>query len=245
MTTSKHMLYKTNTLYPMNKHNKIVSAILLTLSIPTLGQTVITSTDSFSGNIDFSDTVILSQYDGNLADIASIEICYTLNADGGTVGIDNEGDASASISGDFGVQLDVTGSSVTLLDGSFGPILDGFTSSFVIPPTVLAANDGDNVSTFDIGGPDYASFTSSNTTASGAGTVNSQFYNQFIGNGTFSIDFQVDSLFNLSGEGGSTIQFDSPDQADGTVTVKYTLVPEPSSAMLLGLGGLLLMRRKR
>lgn len=229
----------------MNKQYKLVGSLMLTLALPTLGQTVVTSMDSFGGNIDFTDSVTLNQYSGDINDVASIEICYTLNADGGTVGIDNEGDAPATISGDFGVKLNVTGSSVTLLDGDFLPILNGFTSTFVIPNTVLAANDGDNVSTFDVGGPDYATFTSTNTAANGSGLVNSQFYSQFIGNGTFDIDFAVDSLFNLSGEGGSTIQFDSPNTANGTVTVKYTLVPEPSSALLLGLGGLFMLRRKR
>ncbi len=229
----------------MNKQYTILSSILLASSLPSFAQTIITSSDSFSGNIDFTDTVILNQYNGNINDLQSIEICYKLNADGGTVGIDNEGDSSADISGDFGVKLEVSGSSVTLLDGAFQPILDGFVSSFMIPNTTLAANDGDDITTFDVGGPDYASFTSPGSSATGSGMVNSQFYNQFIGNGTFNIDFAVDSLFNLSGEGGSTIQFDSPNQARGEVTVKYTVIPEPSSAILLGLGGLFVLRRKR
>ena len=224
----------------------LTNSILLALAVPALGQSVVTSTDNFSGNIDFTDSVVLNQYNGDISDIASIEICYTLNADGGTIGLDNEGDSSAAISGDFGVMLDVTGSSVTLLDGAFGSILDGFTSTFDIPDTVLGANDGDNTTTFDIGGADYATFTSTSTTATGSGLVNSLFFNEFIGNGTFNIDFAVDSIFNLTGEGGSTLQFDSPDTANGTVTVKYNLVvPEPSSSLLLGLGSILLMRRKR
>ncbi|MGJ8656170.1 MAG: choice-of-anchor E domain-containing protein [Akkermansiaceae bacterium] len=229
----------------MNKKYKIAGSLLLALTLPTLGQTVVTSMDSFGGNIDFTDTITLNQYNGNLADLASIEIYYVMDADGGTLGVDNEGDTEASISGSFGVILDVTGSSVDLLDGSFDPILDGFTSAYTIPNTTLGANDGDDVSTFDIGGSDYASFTSTGSSASGSGLVNDLFWSQYVGSGTFTIDFAVDSYFNLSGEGGSTIQFDSPDEAKGKVIVKYTLVPEPSSTMLLGLGGLLLMRRKR
>jgi len=229
----------------MNKQYKLISSLLLTLTLNSLGQSVITSTDSFSGNIDFTDTVVLNQYNGDINDIASIVICYTLNADGGTVGFDNEGETVANISGDFGVELDVISSSVNLLDANFAPVLDGFTSTFVIPNTTLAANDGDNITTFDVGGPDFATFTSTSTTASGSGAINSAFYSQFVGNGIFTIDFAVDSLFNLSGEGGSTIQFDSPNTANGTITVKYNLVPEPSSALLLGIGGLVMLRRKR
>ncbi len=78
----------------------------------------------------------------------------------------------------------------------------------------------------------------------GAGYVNSNFWSDFIGGGTFDITAEIAQVANYGGIGGIAVSI-LPMSADGEVSVTYNYVPEPASMLLLSIGAPLLLRIRR
>ena len=211
---------------------------------PLLAQTVISETKAFGPDVlSFNDILNFDQYDGDLADILSVEWCYSLTVDGGQLIMDNDSSSPAHVDAMFGADLSVTSTDVNLLDPSFNPLFSDVQSA-TTGSFDLAANVGDGIGDYDPTGPDGATLAGQLVTSTGSGSVNSAFWSQYLGTGSIALDIQADTLSSIGSVGGVEIA-STPGTANGTITLKVTVVPEPSSSVLL-LGGLLgLVTRRR
>ncbi len=230
-----------------NPHPPMKTKILLALvsvaaAAVSNGQTLVTQTLYFSGVPDFETPLVFSKYAGNAADIQNVSVSYNLTIEGGQFVIDNDSANTASTTANFGAKLSATSVQVNLLNSAFSAIIND-ASALNSGSFVLAPNTGDGLNDYDPTGPDGTILVGNTVSTSGGDSVNSLFWSQFAGAGTFTITAkasQVGSLtFNSGVETATT-----PVTASGSITVSY-LVPEASSAALLGLSALGLAFRRR
>lgn len=228
-----------------NMKTRLPLALLAVLPMASHAQTTITQTQSFGTDVlSFTDILTFNQFNGNVADLIGIEICYSLTVDGGQMVIDNDSNTAATVNAMFGAQLDVTSTDVGLVNGSFAPIFNSVTST-TNQTFNLAANVGDGIGDYDSTGPDGDSLAGALTTSTGGDTVFNGAWSGYLGAGTFDLCVAADALATVGAVGG--VEFaTTPAQGSGTISVKYHLAPEPSTA-LLGLIGLvgLVGRRSR
>jgi len=192
---------------------------------------------------DFTTSLVFNQFNGDLADLVSVEVIVDLSVSGGNASVDNDGETSTTVDVEFGTSLGISSSDVSLLDGAFDPVTAGV-NVLTNPSLSLAANDGDDINQFDAGGPDFDMITGVAGMDSDSGFINALFFGDYVGGGTFSIDAIANTEFSISG--GSAVQGSFVNQtASGSVTVIYNFVPAPGAAALFGLGGLAAARRRR
>lgn len=207
-------------------------------------QTTITQTIDFTGVPDFTETLVFDKFSGNASDILNINISYSLQIVGGLFIIDNDANSPATVTANFGAELSASSTDVTILNASFQPILGGL-SALNTGTFNLAPNQGDGLNDFDGTGPDGATLVGTTQSSSGSGNVNSIFYSQYAGGGTFNVIAKAKQIGSLSFNSGIETAT-TPVSALGSVTITYTVIPEPSSLALVGLGTLgLALRRRR
>jgi len=225
------------------KTSLLLAICLATSAGLASSQTFVSQIQTFGGVPNFSQPLVFNKYIGNVSDITEIQISYVLTINGGLFIIDNDALTPATnIVANFGANLDATSTDVTLLNATFQPVIIGAsaTNSAVFN---LAANQGDGLGDFSPIGPDGASLVGTTQTSSGTGNVNSMFFSQFAGGGTFVVNAVGSQIGNLSFNSGIETAT-TPVNSLGSLTIRYT-VPEPSSAALLGLGTLALAIRRR
>ena len=85
------------------------------------------------------------------------------------------------------------------------------------------------------------------TTGNLGGSLDSSLFSQYAGLGTFNIVLNGFQSFAVDGNGIDTQFYNPSPKLSGNVVVTYGLVPEPSSGalLLLGIGGLVALRRAR
>lgn len=215
---------------------------LSALSQVSNAQTFISQTQNFNFIPDGTVPLVFNKYNGLLADVDNIYIVVNLSKEGGSLFIDNDSASGGSGNITQTVRVDLSSGTVTLLDTSFGAIGSNVSAVSSYFATV-GANDGDGAG-YQFGTTDHdgTEFTTP-VSASDDGNVNSIFWNQYVGSGTFTINVAGIQSLNTSAISGVAGTF-TPASAVGSVTVIYT-VPEPSSAMLVGLASLGLMIRRR
>ncbi|MEL6796565.1 MAG: choice-of-anchor E domain-containing protein [Planctomycetota bacterium] len=213
---------------------RIIASIAVASAGTALGQV---QTQSFAGVPNIAETLTFDQFDGNLADL--IDICITLEiaAIGGQAIVDNDGAQAGQATVDFGVEGTLSAPVVNLFP----------TPSVAVASNAvfnLGADDGDGPLNVDGTGPDGAVVPGVNGSDSDTVNINAAFFSDYVGNGTFDIVAEIDTLFDIFGISGVEGSF-SPPSVEGTVTVEYKVIPAPASAALLGLGGLAAARRRR
>jgi uncharacterized protein (TIGR03382 family) len=192
---------------------------------------------------DFTTGLVFNQFTGNLADLTSIEVIVDLSVDGGSASVDNDGETSTMVDIEFGTSVSISSMDVSLLDGSFDPVSAGV-SVLTNPSLSLDANDGDDITQFDAGGPDFATVMGLAGSDNDSGFINTMFFADYVGGGMFTIDVDANTEFSISG--GSAVQGSFVNQtASGSVTVIYNFIPAPGAVALFGLGGLAAARRRR
>lgn len=207
------------------------------------GQTLIPQTKTFSGIPDFSAPLIFNKYNGNLADVQSITISYSIKIEGGQFIVDNDSATPATTTAEFGAKLNVSSSDVALLNSSFQPIFQNVTVSNT-QTFNLGADNGDGVGNYDPTGPDGGILLGQTVTGSGGGNVAAALYGGYVGAGQFTINALADQVGKLSFNSGIETAT-TPVNASGSITVTYNVVPEPSSTALVGLAALGLAFRRR
>lgn len=233
---------------------KILLTLLVSTAFLPCVEAQIIQTRKFGPQIpQFSTLMTFNSYAGNLDDIESIEITWVMNIEDGFLVIDNDAPDPASGSYEFGASISVDGpaTEVTMLNNEFKQI---FTATEVINSGSfnLSGNVGDGPNDYSPDGPDGTSVTGSDVFGSGGDTVHSMFYDQYVSGpggsagSTFDIGIVTEQYLTVTSNGGTEYAI-TPVSASGLVKVVYNLkpVPEPSSAAMLALGGLALLRRRR
>lgn len=216
---------------------------------------------SFSFVPNGTQTLVFDQFDPNggelgIRTLTSITISWQLIKTGGSLYVDNDSTTPGSGSITQSVIIDLLSTDVALTDTGFSAIGQNITAVTSYTATV-GADDGDidavvgNSDGFQTGGSDFDGTEFANSpTVTGSSDVNSGAYNSgavgYIGSGTFEIDATGTQTGDTSAIGGAAFS-GTPSTAFGdvTVTYNYTAIPEPSAALLGGLGALLLLRRRR
>ncbi|MGP8219487.1 MAG: choice-of-anchor E domain-containing protein, partial [Limisphaerales bacterium] len=182
----------------------------------------------------FTDTLYLPQFDTSLGTLTGVTLHIT-DSEQAEVTIENGSASPASITVNLAGSVEATDNdtidSIALLDQSFGPYS-------------LAANEGPIIPTYNGSGPDFANLGT--ITSSATKTVTSFDLSLYEGSGTVPVT--VDGSGGWSAEGTTAYSLIINEFAgEGSVyaTYTYTPVPEPSSVLFLGLGGLALACYRR
>lgn len=208
----------------------------------------VTTTQSFSGTPDFSRTLTFDQIDlGPNCTLNWIKVTLTGNVNGGQFILDNDSEEAASGIFEFGATNSIGSSSVPMLDASFSPVV-GQVKVVHAEEFALSANEGDGAGDYDSSAPDGMLYVGGSECDGKTGYINSAFFPQYIGTGTFTVQVDTKQYMTYGGVSGIEVAF-TPVSAFGCmdITYDYSCVPEPSSilAIVTGMGSLLALRRRR
>jgi len=192
---------------------------------------------------NYTQTLALDKFHGNLADLLSVQFKLTLHIDGGFLCVDNDGADPATVTVNLGATAAITSVEVTLLNNLFQPVT-GTASASSGDMFNLAGDNGDGAFNVDCSAPDGATHTGGMASDLKSGFINSLFHSQYVGLGQFHVDLNAMQILDFGSVGGVEGAF-SPVMADGTVMVTYVFVPEPATFGLLALGSLFLRRTRR
>lgn len=220
-----------------------VSAVVVLAGAANAQQTQ-TAMQSYMGNPDFDQALSFDLFDtqGGLRILESVCITLDLEASGGQLIVDNDGVDPASVD----VEL-ATMASISSLDVFINQAIEAdvsFMDSFV-----LAGDDGDanpgGVEDVNPNGPDAAVLAGGNGMDSAMVELTGAAAASFVGMGTFDLVVSASQLLDFGGNGAVSGGF-TPTTASGVVTLQYKfrVIPAPASAAILGLGGLVAIRRR-
>lgn len=224
------------------KHLVIIAAVATALTAAARAQTTIVQSFDFEGTPDFSMPLLFNKYNGAAADLSNVNISYSLKIEGGQFIMDNDADSPAEVTANFGASLEASSSGMLFIDSGNNQIFYNI-SALNTGVFYLEPNEGDGLGDYDPSPPDGAILVGATKTTTGNADINSAFLSQFVGTGTFTVDAKSKQIASLSSSSGIETAT-TPVYAKGTITITYT-VPEPSSAALLGLGGLAFALRRR
>lgn len=217
----------------------------LTLAASLVGvcsAATIVQTQNFSFVPAGTAPLTFNQFDTSLGTLTSITITTNVVKTGGSLFVDNESATAASGNINQSVTINLT-SSVGLVDSTFSPIGTGVTATSTYAASV-GGDDGDGPSV-QTTGPDYDGTSFGPVSTSQTKDVNTAAFGGYQGVGTYVINAGGVQGFDTSAIGGAAVAID-PATVSGDVTITYTYtVPEPSSALLGGIGCLALLRRRR
>lgn len=225
--------------------------LLAALSAPAQAATI-TQTHAFSGVPTYFDTATFQKYSG-LDPLTAVQVQFVLTMVGGTMQVDNDGAAPATVNAEFGASMTLLSSTVTLPAGmTAGTELTRASDAITFN---LAANTGagDTSGSVDPSAPDGATMIGSSPTATLTGSVAGPF-TDYIGVGTFNINTFITQITSIGGVGGVGYAV-TPYNTTGFVKVTYTNTapeasgtPEPGTMVLMGsslLGAAYWRRRQR
>jgi len=96
----------------------------------------------------------------------------------------------------------------------------------------LAADDGDDPDTVQTDGEDYDFLETELISDSSSAYLASGVFSDFVGAGTYDLNFSASQYVNYSALGGVSYS-GTPIQTTGSVVVQYGFIPEPSTAILV------------
>jgi hypothetical protein len=208
--------------------------LFMSLCFVTSASAGLSQTQTFEDVPNYPATLTFDKYDGNET-LHGVNVTFELLVWDGHYDFDNDNSVIANVVIDLEVSGLLSSVDVTL------PTLGSQTISYNTSVD-LGANDGDSTRTYDTGGGDYFSLMIGPLTGTQSGTVTSGDLSGYLGTDTFDIELDVDQFLMITAGGGVNYQV-VPVLAKGIVTVDY-LTPEPTTLILLGLGGLILRKRK-
>ena len=213
-----------------------VTAVLL-LGLASLAQAAsyntATETTGWQG-LSFTDTLYLPQFDTSLGTLTGVTLNIS-DAEQAQVTIENGSPDPASVTinltGLVEAKDNVSFDSTANLSQSWGPYS-------------LAANEGPIIPTYNGSGPDFQNLGT--ITSSATETVTSFDLSLYEGAGTVPIAVSGSGGWSAQGTTAySLIINEFAGEGNVYATYTYTPVPEPSSALFLGFGGLALIWCRR
>lgn len=226
-----------------------VCGVLAAAGMAQAGTFMSMQQQSFNNVIaDASVPLTFNKFNGNVADLVSVKVELFIQATGGTLQLDNDGSTNASGSGFIKTVGTVTSTQVNLINLGFAPL----TASTQVDDNFAAnldPDDGGEPGTQpaldnEPGDPDYAQFFGTGGTDLASDFVNPVVFAGYVGAGTYIINADIDS--DLGSLLGGAVAFGgAPYVVNGYVKVTYHYLPAPGAAALVGLGGLLVARRRR
>jgi len=234
-------------------HKTAGAIIALALSAGAASAAQIVQVKPFGPNTpNFSQNLTFNKFDAALGTLLSVKVQIDLSSEGGFLRLDNDGDQPAAGNAQLGSNVKISSMQVALVNNALQPSVGSGVTVATTAPFAIAGTDGDNTTTFDIGGTDYFELLGAAGSDMGMDTVSSLFHSQYIDAipdmvlATYVIAVNATQIFNYGAIGGIAFS-GGPVTASGNVTVtyNYTPVPAPGAAGLAGLGGLLLVRRNR
>jgi hypothetical protein len=216
----------------------------------TLGQVASAATITQTGSYSFiptgSQTLAYNKFNPALGTLTSVTVTTSLTKSGGSLFLDNDSGTAASGNVSQTVRIDLASGDVSFVAtvGTAGSNVNASTNFSVS----LAADTGGDVSGYqNDGGADNGGQAFSDVSTSQTKTINPFFQNTYEGTGTFDITVDGIQSFNTSTVSGAAGSFtNSAATGEVTITYNYTAaIPEPTSALLGGIGLLALLRRRR
>lgn len=231
----------------MKKNLLIIAALFLAAG--SLQAATITYSNSVSMLSEQDATVTLQKFDSaTYGTLTGVYIEYVTSLANGSVAMDN--DAVIAQNGTAKIRhinLAFT-PGVTLLRDNFSSIAGSDLTISQQQLFALGATSGDAVGVFNATGEsDYALWEPGNLTATGSGNIFSGVWGGYTGVGTFDtiVNAEINTTVTFTGLDGQ-VQYNTPAGTfSGKVIYTYTPVPEPATASMMGLAGLitLLVRR--
>ncbi len=219
------------------KRALVLGVFSLFVSLSLHGGTVTYGTTYGPQAAGGSGTFTLPQFNSALGILSSVQLTIVGNSAGGSNQIENESPTAGSGTVSIGSNITVTGPAALLV------------------LTQPAQSNTDSVAADSDGGPDYLgddvlSVTGTNSTDTQSDLLQNPFddLSAYIGAGT--VTFNVASATNSSNsvDFSPSAAYTLPPDFDFTATVLYTFsppIPEPASAVLLGIMGIGLLCRRR
>jgi hypothetical protein len=222
---------------------KLLHPILLVASLSGLSHAAsVVQTLNYGFVPTNSAALTFNKFNPALGTLTSITITTNVIKSGGSLFVDNESATAASGNITQSVTITLTSPNVGLVNATFQPIGNGISATSTYAATV-GADDGDGGGVQNTG-PDYDGTNFTSVSNSDTGSVGVFAFGGYTGTGTFVINVSGAQSFDTGAIGGAAVAID-PAAVSGDVTLTYTYIPEPSAALLAGLGMLAVLRRRR
>lgn len=225
---------------------KCIAAVgVMTVAGSAFGMTISQTQPFGTANPTYSTPLNFNQFDdmGGTLTLTSVQVILSLDVDGGSATIDNDGADAGTGDLGLGATGSVSSGDVGLITAAAIPFdLESTASTMWMGP--LAGNDGDGNGAQN-GGPDEFTLLGAAANAGDNDFVGAAFFGGYIGAGSYTIDVDVEGFLNISSPDTSVEGSFSPVFAGGEVTVIYNFTPAPGAAVLLGAAGLIGLRRRR
>ncbi len=233
--------------------------LLLTLTASLAGLSsaaTIVQTEIFSFVPNDSRALTFERFDTTLGTLTSVTVSVDLTKTGGRFEVDNDSETSGTINLTHAIIGSLSSGDVSLRKSGGGVVSVGQSGSITATSSLLnqsvSATSGDATNAFNATGvSDYVLFEPTNVNVSDSGTIRAADQSDYeaVGLSTYDIAFGALQSVNATGLSGLQQAF-TVASVSGSVTVTYnytavTPVPEPTSALLGGLGVLLFFRRRR
>ncbi len=228
---------------------KLLTVTLALLAAASLQADTVEYTDSIVMNSSQDAVISLSEFDVALGTLTGVYIEYWTTLSGALFQMDN--DSALAQTGTAKLRhIGLTFSSdKSNTDTGGGSAVDS-TDLRISQEQLfsLTATTGDNTTIFnDTGLGDFASWAPGTLTSLGSGDIHSFFINDYEGTGTYDVtaNAEINTFVEFSGNDGR-IAIDTPSGAfSGKVIYTYTPIPEPATASMMALAGLMALLARR
>jgi hypothetical protein len=227
-----------------------VAAVLAALVSPLQAEMIV-QTQGFVAKPGLEKTLVFNQFDPASGQLQAVRVDLLLEISGGTLSVDNDGPMPVTTSVELGVAGQLRSDHIRLVDEASNPIF-GAANPLVAKTgsSLELASDNGDLNSFDPTGPDGQTYTGGDLLVIDGSVVKPEFLMDFFGTDVFTMVADLDPFVDF-GTGDQLSGQSDPVTVYANVILTYDLilanesVPEPSSLILLALGGMGIWHRRR